>query len=95
MMLNITKSNYRICGDIETTLQLFFQCYVHCALALTALYDKVHDILNESGLAERFERLGHTDLMRLYLYGVPDASTFVLIAVFNAVDEFLKCCNRF
>jgi len=44
---------------------------------------------------ERFEHLGHTDLLRLYLYGVPDASTALSVAIFNAVDEFLKCCDRF
>jgi len=92
----LTKNNYRfcICGEMETELHLFFHCNVHCATR-TALHNKVHDILNETGFAERFERLGHTDLLRLYLYGVPDAPTAVSVAVFGAVDEFLKCCNRF
>ena len=64
--LNITKNNYRvcICGEMETELLLFFHCNVHCA-ARTALHNKVHDILNETGFAERFERLGHTDLLRV------------------------------
>ena len=53
---------------METELHLFFSCNVHCA-ARTALHNKVHDILNETGFAERFERLGHTDLLRLYLHG--------------------------
>jgi len=63
--MNITKNNYRvcICGEMETELHLFFHCNVHCA-ARTALHNKVHDILNETGFAERFERLGHTDLLR-------------------------------
>jgi len=26
---------------------------------------------------------------------VPDAPTAVSVAIFNAVDEFLKCCDRF
>ena len=93
--LNITKNNYRVCvcGEMETELLLFFHCNVHCA-ARTALHNKVHDILNETGFAERLERLGHTDLLRLYLYGVPDAPTAVSVAIFNAVDEFRKC-NRF
>jgi len=77
---------------METQLLLFFHCNVHCA-ARTLLYTKVHDILNENGLAERFECLGHTDLLRLYLYGVPDTSS-VSVAIFNAVDKFLKCCKR-
>jgi len=55
----------------------------------------VHDVLNKTGFAERFERLGHTDLLRLYLHGVPDAPIALSVAIFNAVDEFLKCCNRF
>jgi len=33
--------------------------------------------------------------LRLYLHGVPDAPTAVSVAIFNAVDEFLKCCDRF
>jgi len=63
--LNITKNNYPfcICGEMEIELHLFFHCNVHCA-ARTALHNKVHDILNETGFAERFERLGHTDLLR-------------------------------
>jgi len=52
-----------LCGEMETKLNIFFHGNVHC----TALHNKVHDILNESGFAERFERLGHTDLLRLYL----------------------------
>ena len=75
---------------METELHLFFRCNIHCA-ARTALHNKVHDILNETGFAERLERLGHTDLLRLYLHGVPDTSTAVSVAFFNAVDEFLKC----
>ena len=94
--LNITKNNYRvcICGEMETELHLFFRCIVHCA-AQTALHNKVHDILNETGFVERFECLGHTGLLLLYLHGVPDAPTSVSVAIFNAVDEFLKRCNRF
>jgi len=79
---------------MEIELHLFFRCNVHCA-ARTALHNKVHDILNETGFAERFERSGHTDLLRVYLYDVPDAPTAVSVASFNAVDEFLKCGNRF
>jgi len=94
--LNITKNNNRvcICGKMETELHLFFHCNVHCA-ARTALHNKVHDILNETGFAERFERLDHTDLLRLYLHRVPNAPTAVSVAIFNAVEEFLKCCDRF
>jgi len=93
--LNIAKYNYRvcICGKMESELHLVFHCNVHCA-ARTALHNKVHDILNETGFAERFGRLGHTDLLRLYLHGVPDAPTAVSVAIFNAVDEFLNC-DRF
>jgi len=66
----LTKNSYRfcICGEMETELHLFFHCNVHCAIR-TALHNKVHDILNETGFAERFERLGHTDLLRLYYMG--------------------------
>jgi len=94
--LNITKNNYRvcICGEMEAELHLFSHFDVHCA-ARTALHNNVHGILNETGFAEPFERLGHTELLRLYLYGVPDAPTAVSVASFNAVGEFLKCCNRF
>ena len=53
--------------------------------------NKVDEILNETGFAERFERLGHTDLLRLYHYGVSDAPTSVSVAIFNAVDGILKC----
>jgi len=60
--LNITKNNYRVCmcGEIETELHLFFHSNVHCA----ALHNKAQVILNETSFAERFERLGHTDLLR-------------------------------
>jgi len=63
--------------------------------ARTALYNNIHNILTKHGLAERFERLGHVDLLRLFLFGVPDGSTPVSVAVFGAVHEFRKCCNRF
>jgi len=79
---------------METELHLFVHCNVHCAARRT-LHNDVHDILNETGFAERFEPLGHTDLLRLYLHGVPDAPTAVSVAIFNAVDEFLKYCDRF
>jgi len=94
--LNITKNNYRvcICGGMETELHLIFRCNVHCA-ARAALHGGVRDILNEAGFAERLERLGQIDLLRLYLHGVPDAPTAVSVSIFNAVDEFLKCCERF
>ena len=94
--LNMTKNNYRVCvcGEMETDLHLFFHCNVRFA-ARTALHNKAHDILNETGFDERFERLGHTDLLRLYLYGVLNAPTAISVAIFNAVDEFLKCYNRF
>ena len=70
--LNIIKNNYRvsICGEMETEWHLFFHCNAHCA-ARTALHNKVHDILNETGFDERFEHLVHTDLLPLYLHGVP------------------------
>ena len=79
---NITENNHRVCacGDIETELHLFFHCNVHCT-AWTALYKNVHDILTKSGFAERFERLGHIDLLRLFLFCVPDASTSVSVSV--------------
>jgi len=79
--LNITENNYRVCirGEIEAELHLFFCCNVHCA-ARKALHNKVPDILNETGF-ERFERLGHTDLLRLYRHGVPDAPTAVSVAI--------------
>jgi len=94
--LNITKNNNRVCvcGEMGTELHLFFHCNIHCA-ARTALHNKFHDILSESSFDEQFERLGHTDLLRLYLYGGLDAPTSVSVSVFNAVDEFMKCYNRF
>ena len=90
------ETTYRvcICGEMETDLHLFLHSCVRCA-ARTALHNKDHDILNETDFAERFERLGHTDLLILYLHGVPDAPIAVSVAIFNAVDEFLKCCDRF
>jgi len=36
----------------------------------------------------------HADLLKLYLYDVPDASTSVSDTVFSTVDEFLQCCIR-
>jgi len=94
--LNITKNNYRVsvCGEMGTELHLFFHFNIHCA-ARTALHNKFHDILNETGFDDIFQSLGHTDLLRLYLCGVLDAPTSVSVSVFNAVDEFLKCYNRF
>jgi len=87
--LNITKNNYRvcICGEMETELHLFFHCNVHCA-ARTALHNKAHHILNETCFTERFERLGHTDLLRLYLHGVPDAPTSVSVATLKLLTNF-------
>jgi len=38
---------------------------------------------------------GHAGFLRLFLFGVPDASIPVSVAVLNAIDEFLKCCKRF
>ena len=69
--LNITKNNYCVCmcGEMETELHLFFHCNVHCE-ARTALHNKAQVILNETSFAERFERLGHTDLLRLHLWCV-------------------------
>jgi len=78
---------------METELHLFFHCNVHCAVR-TAFHNKVHDVLNETVFDERFERLGHTDLLRLYLCGVPDAPISVSVAIIKAVDEFLKRYNR-
>jgi len=66
---------------METELHLFFHCNVHCA-ARAALHNTIHDILDETGFAERLERLGQTDLLRLYLHGVPDAPTAVSAAIF-------------
>ena len=64
--LNITKFIYRVfvCGEMETELHLFFHCNVHCA----ALHSKGQVVLNETSFAERFERLGHTDSLRLHLW---------------------------
>ena len=45
-------------------------------------------------LPERFERLCHVDLLRLFLFDVPDASIFISATVFSAVDKFLKSCKR-
>jgi len=83
-----------MCGEMETELHLFFQCNAHCA-ARTALHNKAQVILNETSFDEWFEHLGHTDLLRLYLYGVPDVRTAVSLPIFNSVDEFLKCYNRY
>ena len=67
--LNITKNNYRVCmrGEMKTELHLFFHCNVHCA-ARTALHNKAQVIMNETSFAERVERLGHTELLRLHLW---------------------------
>jgi len=45
-LLNITKINYRVCvcADVETKLNLFFYCSIHCA-ARKALYINVNGIL--------------------------------------------------
>jgi len=87
--LNITKNNYRVCiwSEMENKLHVFFHCNVHCA-EQTALHNKVHNILNETGFAERFERLGHTDLLRLYVCGVPDAPTTVSVAILTLLTNF-------
>jgi len=69
--LNITKNNYRVIvsGDIEIELHLFFHCSPRAAFC-----NNVREILDKCGLAGCFERLGHVDLMRLFIFGLPDAS---------------------
>jgi len=90
--LNITKNIYNVCvcTDIETQLHIF----VHCT-ARAALYVNADEILTKCGLAERFERLGHVDLLRLFWFDAPYALIPISVAVSNAVDEFLKSCKRF
>ena len=87
--LNITKNNYRVCmcGEMETELHLFFQGNVHCA-ARTALHNKAQVILNDLNAWV-------IPICCDYIYGVPDARTAVSLAIFNTVDEFLKCYNRY
>jgi len=81
--LNIIKNKYRVCiyGEMETELHLFFYCNTYCT-ARTALHNKVYDILNETGFAERFERFVAwvIPICCAYIYMVclvPDAQTAV------------------
>ena len=77
---NNTKYNHVCMRRHRGRTTTIFHCNVHS----TALYNKVHDILNESDL----EQFGHTGLLRLHQYGVPDASNSVqllLLSFWNAV----------
>jgi len=95
----INKKSHRICvcGDIETAPHLFFYCKFHDA-ARAILCNMVCKIFNlaDNKLPEHFDCLNNVELLRLFLCGLPDDEpSHNSVAVFCAVDEFLKSCVRF
>jgi len=95
-LLNISKKSYRICicVDIKTELHLFFYCNFHDALCMI-LRNKVCNILADNELAKHLDCLSNVEFLCLFLFGLSDAPIQILVAVFCAVDEFLKLCGRF
>jgi len=57
--------------------------------------NKICNILTNNKLAEHLDRMSNVELLRLFLFGLSDAPTQILVAVFCAVDELLKSCDRF
>jgi len=95
--LNINKRSYRtcVCGDIKTEIQLFFYCNFHDA-ARAILFNRVYNIVIDNKSPEFFDCLNNVELLRIFLFGLPDDEpSHILVAVFCAVDDFLKSCNRF
>jgi len=88
---------YCVTANSETCFLLI--AYVHCFLLQRNIFCywdiKKLAISVTSGLAQRLESLGLVNLLRCFLFGVPDASTPFSVAVFKAVDEFLKSYKRF
>jgi len=56
--------------------------------------NNVRSINTKCGLDERLERLDHVDLLRLLIFGAPDALIPIAVADFIAVNDFLKSCKR-
>jgi len=95
--LDINKKSYRtcVCGCIETEIHLFFWCDFHDA-ARAILFNRVYNIVNNNISPEFFYCLSSVELLRIFLFGLPDNEpSHVSVAVFCAVDDFLKFCNRF
>jgi len=96
-LLNVNKKSYRTCacGDIETKIHLFFYCNFHDA-ARAILFNKVCNIVTDHKSPEFFDCLSNVGLLRIFLFGLPDNEpSHISVAVFCAVDDFLKSCNRF
>ena len=95
--LNINKKSYRtcVCGDIETEIHLFFCCNFHDA-ARAILFNRVYNIVTNNMSPEFFDCLSNVQLLRIFLFGLPDNEpSHVSVAVFCAMDDFLKSCNKF
>ena len=95
--LNINKKSYRTCacGDIETEIHLFSYCNFHDA-ARAILLNRVYNIAANNISPEFFDCLSNVELLRIFLFGLPDNEpSHISVAVFCAVDDFLKSCNRF
>ena len=98
--LNINKRSHRTCvyGDIETEIYLFFHCNFHDATR-AILFNRVYNIVTNNISHEFFDCLSNVELLRTFLFGLPDNESItylsISVAVFCAVDDFLKSSNRF
>jgi len=95
--MNISKKSYRIfvCGDTGIELHLSFYCKFHYTERAKPC-NKVCNVLTDNELPEHFDRLSNVELVRLFLFGLPDdGPPHISVAVFCPVDDFFKSCDRF
>jgi len=80
---------------ISKQIHLFFYCNFHDA-ARAILFNRVYNVVTNNISPEFFDCLSNVQLLRIFLFGLPDNEpSHVSVAVFGAVDDFLKFCNRF
>jgi len=94
--LHVSKS-YCTCvwGDIETEIHLFFYCKFHDA-ARAILSNRVCNVVIDNKSSELFDCLNNVELLLIFLFRLPDDEpSHISDAVFCAVDDFLKSCNKF
>ena len=73
----------------------FFYCNFHDA-ARAILFNRVYNIVTNNISPEFFDCLSNVELLCIFLFGLPDIEpSHISVAVFCAVDDFLKSGNRF
>ena len=64
--------------------------------ARVILFNRVYNIVTDNKSPEIFDCLSNVELLRIFLFGLPDdGPSHVSVAVFCAVDNFLKSSYRF